>query len=406
MNSDAIEISGNRFRYSALVGQCLMAAAGELVRNPHLIPLPVGVEGAKRPVRADTRSFLQITGNRCAIIADETSARLSGDRVCEAFASQNFSPQLITVPVGERSKSLTQVEKICDEMIKAGFDRSSFVVGLGGGVIGDISGFVAAIFQRGIPHIQIPTTLLAMVDSSIGGKTGVNLEAGKNMIGLIHHPALVICDVDALESLRPQELRQGYAEIIKHAVIRDAEMFRDLSSSRVPAEGFRCDSLKVSRPDPSTSLRSARDDKMIELIRRNIAIKARIVSVDDRETSGQRALLNFGHTVGHGIERATDFRIPHGDCISIGMVAACAISMSRAALSANHRDEVVALLKKFSLPTQLPAEVDREKIIDAIAHDKKFSAGQIRFVVTPKIGEAQVSSDVTMDDIRAAIGEL
>ena len=145
---------------------------------------------------------------------------------------------------------------------------------------------------------------------------------------------------------------------------------------------------------------------MVELIRRNIAIKARIVSVDDRETSGERALLNFGHTVGHGIERATDFRIPHGDCISIGMVAACAISMKRAALSANQREEVVALLEKFSLPTQLPTEVDREKIIDAIAHDKKFSAGKIRFVVTPKIGEAHVSSDVTMDDIRAAIGEL
>jgi 3-dehydroquinate synthetase len=145
---------------------------------------------------------------------------------------------------------------------------------------------------------------------------------------------------------------------------------------------------------------------MVELIRRNIAIKARIVSVDDRETSGERALLNFGHTVGHGIERATDFRIPHGDCISIGMVAACAISMKRAALSANQREEVVALLEKFSLPTQLPAEVDREKIIDAIAHDKKFSADKIRFVVTPKIGEAHISSDVTMDDIRAAIGEL
>jgi 3-dehydroquinate synthase len=145
---------------------------------------------------------------------------------------------------------------------------------------------------------------------------------------------------------------------------------------------------------------------MVELIRRNIAIKARIVSVDDRETSGQRALLNFGHTVGHGIERATNFRIPHGDCISIGMVAACTISIKRGGFSAKQRNDVVALLKKFSLPTQLPAEVDREKIIDAIGHDKKFSAGQIRFVVTPKIGEAQVSSDVTMDGIRAAIGEL
>jgi len=168
VNSDAIEISGNGFRYPAFVGRGLIAKAGEIARRV-------------------------IDRNRCAIIADQTSARLFGDRVSENFSSKKFSSKLITIAAGEKSKSLTQVEKICDEMIKAGFDRSSFVVGLGGGVIGDISGFVAAIFQRGIPHIQIPTTLLAMVDSSIGGKTGVNLQAGKNLVGVIHHPALIIC---------------------------------------------------------------------------------------------------------------------------------------------------------------------------------------------------------------------
>jgi len=361
VNSDAIEISGNGFRYPAFVGRGLIAKAGEIARN------------------ATDR-------NRCTIIADQNSAQFFGDRVSESFRSKKFSLQLITIPAGEKSKSLMRVEKVCDQMIKAGLDRSSFVVGLGGGVIGDISGFVAAIFKRGIPHIQIPTTLLAMVDSSIGGKTGVNLEAGKNLVGVLYHPALIICDVDALETLPPRELRQGYVEIIKHAIIRDAEMFHDLLSPRAPIH------------------RSS--DDLVKLIRRNIAIKARIVSVDDREMSGERALLNFGHTVGHGIERATDFRFPHGDCISMGMVAACAISMKRAALSGNQRDEVVALLKKFSLPTQLPAEVDREKIIDAIGHDKKFLAGKIRFVVTPKIGEAHVSSNVTRDDIRTAIQNL
>jgi 3-dehydroquinate synthase len=361
VNSDAIEISGNGFRYPAFVGRGLIAKAGEIARK--------------------------VTDrNRCTIIADQNSARFFGERVSENFGSKRFLPQLITIPAGEKSKSLTQVEKICDQMIKAGFDRSSFVVGLGGGVIGDISGFVAAIFQRGIPHIQIPTTLLAMVDSSIGGKTGVNLEAGKNLVGVIHHPALIICDVDALETLPPLELRQGYAEIIKHAVIRDAEMFHDLLSSQTPIH------------------RSG--DDLVELIRRNITIKARIVSVDDQEMFGERALLNFGHTVGHGIERASDFKIPHGDCISIGMVAACTISMKRAAFSAKQRDDVVALLKKFRLPTQLPAEVDRDKIIDAIAHDKKFLAGKIQFVVTPKIGEVHVSSDVTMGDIQTAIENL
>ena len=274
-------------------------------------------------------------------------------------------------------------------MIAAGLDRSSFVVGLGGGVIGDISGFVAAIFQRGVPHIQIPTTLLAMVDSSIGGKTGVNLDAGKNLIGAIHHPALIIADVEALESLPAKELRQGYAEIIKHAIIRDAEMFRALSS----------------RAKPPVRL-GPRDDGFVALIRRNIAIKARIVMADAREISGERALLNFGHTVGHAIERATDFKIPHGDCISVGIAAACAISLKRAGLSSKERDDVVSLLKQFELPTQLPTAVDREKIAAALAHDKKFVGGRIRFVVTPKIGEAHVSSNVTMEDIREAISAL
>src|SRR6266446_7825959 len=228
-----------------------------------------------------------MSGNRCAIIADETSARLFGDRISESFTAEKFSPHLVRMPAGEKSKSLTQVEKICDELIEAGLDRSSFVVGLGGGVIGDISGFVAAIFQRGIPHVQIPTTLLAMVDSSIGGKTGVNLDAGKNLIGAIHHPALIIADVEALESLPPKQLRQGYAEIIKHAIIRDAEMFRALSSRakmpvRLGLEGSRSVTLKLSWEDPSTCVR---DDGFVELIRRNIAIKARIVAADASEIS-------------------------------------------------------------------------------------------------------------------------
>jgi len=377
VNSDEIEISGNGFRYSAIVGRGLIAHVGELAR------------------RAVDRS-------QCVIIADQTSAGLFGDRVGRSLASQDFSSQLITIPDGEKSKSLTQVEEICDEMINAGFDRSSFVIGLGGGVVGDISGFVAAIFQRGIPHLQIPTTLLAMVDSSIGGKTGVNLEAGKNLVGAIHHPALIICDVDALKSLPPQQMRQGYAEIIKHAIIRDAEMFDFLSSqasSRDPEDvTFKC--------PPQHPSSDARDNEMVDLIGRNIAIKARIVSKDDRETSGERALLNFGHTVGHGIERATDFQIPHGDCISMGMVAACEISMKRAGFPSKQRGEIVELLKKFQLPTRLPANVDRGKIIDAIAHDKKFIAGKIRFVLTPIIGDAHISSDVTMDDIRAAIAAL
>ena len=381
MNSDAIEISGNGFRYPAFVGRGLIAKAGEIARRV-------------------------IDRNRCAIIADQTSARLFGDRVSENFSSKKFSSKLITIAAGEKSKSLAQVEKICDEMIKAGFDRSSFVVGLGGGVIGDISGFVAAIFQRGIPHIQIPTTLLAMVDSSIGGKTGVNLQAGKNLVGVIHHPALIICDVDALENLPPQDLRQGYAEIIKHAIIRDAEMFRDLSS-RAQVEGSRGESLKGAQRDPSSSLRSAWDDKMVELIRRNIAIKARIVSVDDRETSGERALLNFGHTVGHAIESAAGCgELLHGEALSLGMIAAAHVSVRRAGLSPREFAEIRAALEAHHLPTALPPDFPRAKIFEALPRDKKFVNGRIRFVVAHAIGHASITGEVTMGDLEGAVAAL
>src|SRR5262249_2285892 len=201
-----------------------------------------------------------------------------GQRVHKSLASTGFRQTLITIEAGEKSKTLKQAGAICDQMIAAGLDRQSFVIGLGGGVVGDISGFVAAIYHRGIPHVQIPTTLLAMVDSSIGGKTGVNTRDGKNLIGAIHHPLLVIDDVDVLRTLPRREFNQGFAEIIKHAVIADAKMFRTLQSW----EAGEAPALQW-------------------LIKRNIQIKSKIVAKDERDKSGERALLNFGHTVGHAI---------------------------------------------------------------------------------------------------------
>ncbi|PYL54163.1 MAG: 3-dehydroquinate synthase [Verrucomicrobia bacterium] len=268
-------------------------------------------------------------------------------------------------------------------MLRANLDRQSFVIGLGGGVIGDLSGFVAAIFQRGIPHVQIPTTLLAMVDSSIGGKTGVNTSAGKNLIGAVHQPSLVIDDIDILKTLPLRALIQGFAEIIKHAIIADAEMFRQL--------------LHDYRIDPSQI-------DFAPLIQRNVEIKARIISNDEQDRNGERALLNFGHTVGHGIERATEYQgISHGEAVSLGMVAACEVSMKKAGLSQNQRDAIVDLLRKFGLPTKLPTNFPRGKIFDALKFDKKFEHGQIRFVVTPKIGSANLSREVTMEDISRKI---
>jgi 3-dehydroquinate synthase len=317
----------------------------------------------------------------CAMISDSNVAPLFAERVKQSLTSAGFQSAPITIAAGEQSKTLEQAGAICDQMIAAGLDRQSFVVGLGGGVIGDISGFVAAIFHRGIPHVQIPTTLLAMVDSSIGGKTGVNTSAGKNLIGAVHHPALVIDDVDVLKTLPRREFNQGFAEIIKHAIIADAAMF--------------------------VALKNVGLEDLAPLIRRNIELKSKIVAKDERDRTGERALLNFGHTVGHAIERGGDYReFLHGEAISLGIVAACHVSIKKAGLPRAEHDAIVDLLQRFDLPTRLSSNFPREKIFEALPYDKKFESGQIRFVVTPRIGSAHLSNEVTMEDIREAIDQL
>jgi 3-dehydroquinate synthase len=366
LGSDAIEervstitISARKQHYCVLIADALLKQVGAHVR---------------RHLKCKT----------CAIISDSNVAPLFAKRLNESLASAGFRPTLITISAGEKSKTLEQAGAICDHMIAAGLDRQSFVIGLGGGVVGDISGFVAAIYHRGIPHVQIPTTLLAMVDSSIGGKTGVNTRDGKNLIGAIHHPLLVIDDVEVLKTLPAREFNQGFAEIIKHAVIADAKMFRSLQRWKAT------DAVTLQR-----------------LIKRNIEIKSRIVAKDEHDRTGQRALLNFGHTVGHAIERAGDYRkFLHGEALSLGIVAACAISIKRAGLAPDQRDAIVDLLRRFELPTTLPKNFPRKKIFDALKFDKKFEGGKIRFVVTPRIGAAHLANDITLDDIRQAVENL
>ena len=328
-----------------------------------------------------------VRGKTCGIVTDNNVGPLFARRVKRSLTSAGFKPTVITIRAGEKLKTLRQAGAICEQMIAAGLDRQSFVIGLGGGVIGDISGFVAAIYHRGIPHVQIPTTLLAMVDSSIGGKTGVDTRAGKNLIGAFHHPSLVIDDVDVLKTLPRRQFNQGFAEIIKHAIIADAKMFKTLQS------------WKTRSPRRSLALQS--------LIKRNIKIKAAVVARDERDRSGERAILNFGHTVGHAIERAGNYRkFLHGEALSLGIAAACAVSIRRAGLAPGKRDAVIDLLQRFDLPTRLPKNFPREKIFKALKVDKKFEAGKIRFVVTPRIGAAFVTTGVTLEDIRDAVGEL
>lgn len=366
MGPDAIEervsniaASFGRQRYRVLIGEGLLKRLGATLRQ-----------------RLDRKT--------CAIISDDNVTPLFAKDVEESLASAAFRPTLITIPAGEKSKTLEQAGAICDQMIAAGLDRQSFVVGLGGGMIGDISGFVAAIYHRGIPHVQIPTTLLAMMDSSIGGKTGVNTRNGKNLIGTFHHPSLVIDDLDVLKTLPRREFKQGFAEIIKHAIIADAKMFGTLQRWKAT------DAAALQR-----------------LIRRNIEIKAKIVARDERDQTGERALLNFGHTVGHAIERAGEYRkFLHGEALSLGIITACAMSIKKAGLPSDQRDAIAELLQRFELPTRLPPNFPREKIFNALKFDKKFEDGKVRFVVTQRIGAAHVTEDVTLDDIREVIAQL
>jgi 3-dehydroquinate synthase len=323
----------------------------------------------------------KLKGPACAVVTDDNVAALFAEKVSGSLMSAGLRPTLIRVPAGEKSKTMEEAEAICARMVEAGLDRTSFVVALGGGMVGDLAGFAAAIYYRGIPCVHLPTTLLAQVDSSIGGKTAVNAAAGKNLIGAWHQPALVISDVDTLKTLPPREWRQGLAEVVKHAVICDAEMFQ-----------------MIQRFDR---------EALAPLVRRNIEIKARIVSADERETSGERALLNFGHTIGHAIERAGDYGVfLHGEAISLGIVAACEISVRKAGLPELEREKIIQTLESFELPTQLPADFPKEKILEAIRYDKKFANGAVRFVVLSAIGSAHLATDVTMGDIEAAVAAL
>jgi 3-dehydroquinate synthase len=353
-----IVIHAGKQRYEALVGPNLLENIGVLIAQSQ-----------------------QLEGPACAVVSDENVAALFAATVVRSLTRAGFQPTLITVAPGEKSKSLGQAEAICEEMSEAGLDRSSFVVALGGGMVGDLAGFAAAIYHRGISWVQAPTTLLAQVDSSIGGKTAVNLAAGKNLIGAWHQPSLVVSDTDTLATLPPRERKQGFAEIIKHAIIRDAEMFEMLQ---------HFDGKDFS-----------------ELVRRNVAIKGAIVAADERETKGERALLNFGHTIGHAIERAGDLHdFLHGEAISLGIVAACEISVRKAGLAETARDRILHTLRAFDLPTRLPADFPRKKILEAIRFDKKFERQEVRFVVTSAIGSARVATDVTTEDIAAAVDGL
>jgi len=326
---------------------------------------------------------LGLTG-KAAVITDSHVAPHYADDLINNLATSGIQASLHTVPAGEASKSMTQVADLCSEMNREGHDRSSFVIALGGGVVGDLAGFVAAIFYRGIPFVQIPTTIVSQVDSSAGGKTGVNAPEGKNLIGAFHQPRLVIVDPLTLATLPGREYREGYAEAIKHAAIRDAAMITELA--------------KLTPTDQHPSA---------DLLARNLAIKARVVEEDERETAGTRALLNFGHTIGHGIEASLPYGVMlHGEAISLGIRAALFLSEKCNAFPTEDSQKILALLANFQLPLVLPDDISTETIMDKLSRDKKFTGGVVQFVLLTAMGSAEVSDKVTLKDIQEAVEYL
>ena len=321
-------------------------------------------------------------GVRCAVISDSNVAPLYSEILCESLRKEGIQPFPVNIEAGEASKSMACAEKVCRQMITDGHDRHSFVIALGGGVIGDLAGFAAAIFYRGIPFVQIPTTIVAQVDSSVGGKTGVNTPEGKNLIGSFHQPRLVVADTATLKSLPDREFNEGFAEVIKHAAIRDDGMLEDIMAINDR-------------------------ENLVPMIARNVAIKGRIVEEDEKETTGIRAHLNYGHTIGHAIEAAGGYgQFLHGEAISLGLIAANHISCTRAGLSATQSAQIRLALEKFDLPTSMTAGMDSDLLLKLIKKDKKFNKGGIRFVVVPELGRAELRNDITESDIISAIQSL
>jgi 3-dehydroquinate synthase len=323
-------------------------------------------------------------GGRAALITDANVAPHHAEAAMATLHDAGFEPSAHLVPAGEATKCLEQVENLSRSLAEAGHDRRSFVVALGGGVVGDLAGFVAAVFYRGIPCVQIPTTIVAQVDSSVGGKTGVNIPEGKNLVGCFHQPRLVIVDTETLRTLPDREFREGFAEVIKHAAIRDAPMLENIAAL-----------------DPDSR------DVPAELIARNLAIKARIVEEDERETAGTRALLNFGHTIGHGIEASVPYgSLLHGEAISLGIRAALHLSERHAGLAPDASAVIKALLTRFGLPLELPDDIPTGTVMEKLARDKKFAGGAIRFVLLDAPGSARLAEGIGTEDLEEAIETL
>ena len=328
--------------------------------------------------------------HRYAVISDDTVAPLYAGRVRSALGEGRT--KLYTVPAGEEQKTRATWSTLTDAMLADSFGRDTAVVALGGGVIGDLAGFVAATYMRGLPFIQVPTTLLAMIDASIGGKTGVDTLAGKNLVGAFHQPSAVIADLDVLRTLPPEHLRAGLAEAIKHGVIADAAYFDD-----------------VAEAAPSIVSGSRQAAAALErVVVRSIAIKADVVRRDERE-GGVRKTLNFGHTIGHAIELRSEYRMLHGEAVAVGMVLESRVAERLGVAEAGTSDRVRQAIERSGLPASRPANQTPDEILSATRGDKKARGGVVEYALPVRIGamagadqgwSVAVADDIVLEVLR------
>ena len=327
-------------------------------------------------------------GRHCAVITDSNVGRHFAQAALRSLAASGFAPVLISVPAGEKSKRIAVVEKCYDGLVAHRLERKSFIVALGGGVVGDLAGFVAATYLRGIPFVQVPTTLLAQVDSSVGGKTGVNLRAGKNLAGAVYQPQLVLGDLDALKTLPKREYISGLAEVIKYGIIYDAVFFAQLERN-LP---------KLLQRDAAT---------LAAVVARCCEIKADVVGQDETD-GGLRAILNFGHTIGHAIENSAGYgKFLHGEAIAIGQVAAAKLSHQMLGLPTHDVERIQRLFVAAGLPVKFKLAAARcRKLLAAMKLDKKVSGGEVKFVLAEKIGKVVWNQRVPEKLIQQTLDEI
>ena len=364
--------------------------AGYTVRVP---TVPVNVDQVPYAVRVEPGLLARVgpllrelTGHcRAAVLTDQTVAPLHLPALLASLRSAGFDPVVATLPPGESHKTLTALLPAYDAFLAAKIERTTPVLALGGGIICDMGGFVAATLLRGVPYVPVPTTLLAMVDASVGGKTGVNHGVGKNLIGAFHQPSAVLADPAVLRTLPPAELSAGLAECIKHDVIRDADGFATLE-------------------DHLDAIRRCDVEALTALVAHNVLIKADVVIADPFE-HGVRAHLNFGHTFGHAVERVSDYTVPHGPAVAVGMVAACNLAVDLGLMTDADCTRVVRLIARAGLPTG-GIDADPAAIVEAMNFDKKVTGGRVRLILPDRIGHVVIRDDVPTDRVAAAVRQI